>query len=186
MHTPTETSGPDAISAIIAGTTALSRRPGHNSEQQQARADATSAAIRQFEPQNVIEAMLAGLSVMFDRLLNDAVDRMLATASPESDQGKVPAGLVALNNAFHPNLDRFERSRKRADAIAKAPARTTVTRSVPPTPPVKMTPPETPATLPGLPARLAPGQQLQAAVDALGSRPRTVRPSDAILSGIMA
>src|SRR6266702_2639291 len=92
MHTPTETYAQDAISGIIAGTAAaLSRRPGDNSQQQQVRADAAAAAIRQFEPQNVIEAMLAGHSVMFHRLLNDAVDRMLAAAGPETPGGEVPA-----------------------------------------------------------------------------------------------
>src|ERR1051326_1525357 len=203
MHPRTATDGQDVISRIIAGTAAaLSRRSGDNSDQQRARADAATA-IREFEPQNVIEAMLAGHSVMFHCLLNDAVDRMRATAGPEINVEKVPAGLVALNNAFHRNLDRFERSRKRraeagaaasrdigsgagqarASAAAPASARATVTPAMPSIPAAPITAPETDAPLPGLPVKLTPKQQLQAAVDALGSGPFAGRPANAIRSG---
>jgi hypothetical protein len=204
MHPRTESEGQDVISRIIAGTAAaLSRCPGDNGQQQQARADAAAAVIRQFEPRDAIEAMLAGHSVMFHCLLDEAVERLRANAASDARGGELPAGLVALNNAFHRNLDRFERSRKRraegvavasreiagragerlADATAEVRTRTTAAPVAPPIPAVAVMPPETGSPLPGLPAKLAPPQQLQASVDALGSGVPSARPPDAIRSG---
>src|ERR1051326_9088116 len=200
MQPRTDPQGQDAIAGIIAGSAAALAGPsGDNSEQRQARIDAAATTMRQFEPRTVIEAMLACHSVIFHCLLNDAVDRVVAAADPATPNDAVPAKLIALNNAFHRNLDRFERCRKRraeTDSTAsreipaggrnaavhpsvKTQALTVETRAAAP---VATPRPEDHGPLSGPPARLTSSQQPQGAVDRVGSDSRPVNPSAVIRS----
>ena len=202
MQTAARSGEADPISHIITRTAAaLSRRPGETQQQQQARAHTAATTIRQFQPRDVIEAMLAGHSVMFHCLMVDAVEDMTARGEPDVETNAASPGLIALNNAFHRNLDRFARSRKQGvetgaakprEIVAPAEAAlgnaTVTARTEPPMKAAEL--PVAPAgigPLPGLPAKLTPQQQLQAAVDGLRTGPPSPRSAaDLPRSGVSA
>jgi hypothetical protein len=101
------------IARIISETAAaLSGGPGPTQQARDARAQDIANRIRDLRPRSAIEAMLAANCVMFHRLMIDAIEAAANKSETSGAAAGVPAGLMALNNAFHRNLACFERARK--------------------------------------------------------------------------
>jgi hypothetical protein len=91
---------------------ALAGRPGSTQQQRDARARDAAEIMREFAPRNVIEAMLAAHCVLFHQLIDDALETVANQNQVLPSNAGVPAGVIALNNAFHRNLACFQRARK--------------------------------------------------------------------------
>jgi hypothetical protein len=138
--------------ALIAGiisqaAAAVSGGSGLTPQQRDARVQNAAEMMRHFEPRSVIEAMLAAHCVLFHKLLIDALEAAAHQSPTLIPKPVLPAGFVALNNAFHRNLTSFQRVRKTSAAAAepnpresvadtnRATAATTAPTTPPPTKP---------------------------------------------------
>jgi hypothetical protein len=86
---------------------ALCERFGESKQQQFVRVQAATHMILGLKPRDVIEAMLAGQTVMFHALMTDSIHD---TLQGQVDVMRRPtrANIVAINKAFHMNLDKLE------------------------------------------------------------------------------
>jgi hypothetical protein len=92
------------IIADVAGV--LSRRAGEGPERQATRLRVATDMIEDFRPRNVVEAMLAGHSVMFHELMLDTVRDALREEPGPRRRGSRTL-ILAFNKALHQNLDWF-------------------------------------------------------------------------------
>jgi len=103
---------------------AVSERAGEGQQTQYTRAGVAAAMIADLNPQDTLQAMLAGHCVMFHELLNDSVQDTLRGEKDARRRG-TRGNIVAMNHAFHANLNCLERRQNRPaeareDALAEA------------------------------------------------------------------
>jgi hypothetical protein len=97
----------ETLAAIVKDMAhAMCQRPGENADQQFTRAKVATRAILSFEPRGTIEVMLAGHSVMFHALITDSIHHTLRGEIDTMRRGS-RANIVALNKAFHLNVEKF-------------------------------------------------------------------------------
>lgn len=91
---------------------AVCERKGETKQQQFTRSQVVVDMILGLRPRDVLEAMLAGHSVMFHEVLVDSVHDTLRGELDTMRRG-TRSNLVAMNKAFTANLDRLERCQSR-------------------------------------------------------------------------
>jgi hypothetical protein len=91
---------------------AICERSGESTQQQFVRTQAATHMILGLQPRDVIEAMLAGHCVMFHSVMTDSIHDTLRGEMDTMRRG-TRANIVALNRAFHINLDRLARYQTR-------------------------------------------------------------------------
>ncbi len=91
---------------------AVCERKGETKQQQFTRSQVVVDMILGLRPRDVLEAMLAGHSVMFHEVIVDSVHDTLRGELDTMRRG-TRSNLVAMNKAFTANLDRLERCQSR-------------------------------------------------------------------------
>jgi hypothetical protein len=86
---------------------AMCERPDENKQQQFTRTVASTHLILAMQPRDALEAMLAGQVVMLHTLMTEGVHDLLRGQVDRMRRG-TRANIVAINKAFHVNLDRLE------------------------------------------------------------------------------
>src|SRR3954470_24415410 len=95
------------ISHIIADMArALCERPNESKEQRFVRVQAATQMILGLLPRDVIEVMLAGHTVMFHDLITNSIHDTLQ-GQIDTMRRATRANIVALNRAFHMNLEKL-------------------------------------------------------------------------------
>jgi hypothetical protein len=113
---------PQLMDHIIADMArALCQRRDEPHQMQAARAQGAAQSIRAFQPDNAVEAMIAGHCVMLHEVIVDSVETTLR-GEPDAMRRATRSGIVAMDKAFGANLVRLERYRARhtgspADAL---------------------------------------------------------------------
>src|SRR3954471_217782 len=85
---------------------ALCERPNETKEQRFVRVQAVTQMILGLLPRDVIEAMLAGHTVMFHELMTDSIHDTLQ-GQIDTMRRVTRRNIVALNRAFHMNLEKL-------------------------------------------------------------------------------
>src|SRR5579864_1472260 len=114
-HTLTE----DALfaHAITDIVNAISDRPGESTEQRAIRAQVATRVILDLAPRGVIEVMLAGHAVMFHAVITDSVSNTLR-GEIDKMRRATRANIVAMERAFHQNLDKLKEYQTRRSEVA--------------------------------------------------------------------
>jgi hypothetical protein len=101
------------ISQIVADMAkALCERPNETTDQRSVRIQAVTQMILGLLPRDVIEAMLAGHTVMFHALMTDSIHDTLQ-GQIDTMRRATRGNIVALNRAFHMNLEKLAQYRRR-------------------------------------------------------------------------
>jgi hypothetical protein len=101
---------------------AISVRPGETRDQRFIRSQVATHLILGLAPRGAIELVLAGHTVMFHTLMTDSI-RITLQGEIDTMRRSTRAGVIAMNHAFHRNLDKLEqyRSHRSDDGQAEAP-----------------------------------------------------------------
>jgi hypothetical protein len=91
---------------------AISERPNEIKQQQFIRMQVATRMILGLEPRDVIEAMLAGQTIMFHALMTDSIHDTLQGQIDTMRHG-TRSNIVTINKAFHMNLGKLERYQTR-------------------------------------------------------------------------
>jgi hypothetical protein len=86
---------------------AISGRPGETRDQRSVRSEVGTHLILDLAPRGAIELMLAGHTVMFHTLMTDSI-RITLQGEADTMRRGTRAGVIAMNHAFHRNLDKLE------------------------------------------------------------------------------
>lgn len=113
MHAQQEFGTKDVFSHVIGDMAkAISERRGEGKQEQFVRAGVAAAMIVDLEPQTIIEVMLSGHCVMFHEVMTDSI-RDTLRGELDAHRHGTRSNIVAMNKAFHINLDRLDRSQNR-------------------------------------------------------------------------
>src|SRR3954447_1435924 len=137
---------------------ALCERPNETKEQRFVRVQAVTQMILGLLPRDVVEAMLAGQTVMFHELMTDSIHDTLQ-GQIDTMRRATRANIVALNRAFHMNLEKLAHYQLRPsqgtrdatgknDAPAEARPTPTPRPAAPEAAPAQKQPTKTPAAEP--------------------------------------
>jgi hypothetical protein len=86
---------------------AIAGRPGETKDQRAIRSRVGTHLILGLTPGSATELMLAGHSVMFHTLMTDSI-RITLQGEIDTLRRGTRAGVIAMNHAFHRNLDKLE------------------------------------------------------------------------------
>lgn len=151
---------------------AISERSGEGKLEQFIRARVAAAMIVDLEPRDVMQVMLAGHCVMFHEVMTDSVHETLRGELDTMRHG-TRSNIVAMNKAFHINLDRLDRYQThdagtRGGAFEDLAPETETTQTSPSPDPV---PPETAVPPLARPAQVSPDARSAAPAEAASIRP---------------
>jgi len=136
------------FSHIIADMTrALCERPNESKEQRFVRVQAATQMILALLPRDVIEAMLAGHTVMFHDLMTNSIHDTLQ-GQIDTMRRATRVNIVALNRAFHMNLEKLAHYQLRPSQGTHE-----ATASQAAGPPAQKAPAEVPKAAPAAPSR---------------------------------
>jgi hypothetical protein len=139
MHAQAEFGVKDVFTHAIGDMAkAICERPGEGKQAQFVRARVAAAMIVDFLPRDAVQVMLAGHCVMFHEVMTDSI---LDTLRGQLDTMRTGtrSNIVALNRAFHMNLDRLDRYQTRqaaGEAAEQAPRTESTAEASPPEAPV--------------------------------------------------
>jgi hypothetical protein len=98
---------------------AISGRPGETEDQRSVRSLVATHLIVELAPCSATELMLAAHTVMFHTLMTDSI-RTTLQGEADTMRRTTRAGVIAMNHAFHRNLDKLEKYQTHRSQAANA------------------------------------------------------------------